>query len=248
MKKAIPLLAATVLMWSSVAFGAVATNSVAGNWNGTLEVGAVKLRLVFKISKAAGGALTAKMDSLDQGARDIPVNAVTAKDKTLRLEVKAVDGVFAGTLDAAGAKATGQWAQGPTTLPLTLVKGPGKDSASEAEKLSPADSAANQQAALKAAGTWDGVLATPTASLRLRLKISKSDAGAAIGTLDSLDQGANGIPLSAITLKAGQLRFEARRIGGVYEGTMAADGATLKGRWQQGGQGLPLEFKKVTSK
>jgi hypothetical protein len=29
---------------------------------------------------------------------------------------------------------------------------------------------------------------------------------------------------------------------------MAADSATLKGRWQQGGQSLPLEFKKVTSK
>ncbi len=248
MNKVIPLLAAIVLMWSSVAFGAAATNSVAGNWNGTLEVGAVKLRVVFKIRHAAEGALTAKMDSLDQGARDISVNAVTVKDKTLRLEVKAVDGVYAGTLDAAGMKATGQWAQGPTTLPLTLVKGPGTDSAFEAEKLSPADLAANQQAALKAAGTWDGVLVTPTASLRLRLKVSKSDTGAAIGTLDSLDQGANGIPLSVITLKDGQLRFEVRGIGGVYEGNLAADGATLKGRWQQGGQSLPLEFKQAISK
>lgn len=248
MNKVIPLLAVTVLLSSAVAFGAVASNGVAGNWNGTLEVGAVKLRVVFKISQAAGGALTAKMDSLDQAARDIPVNVVTMKDRTLRLEVKAVDGVYAGTLDAAGTKATGQWTQGPTTLPLTLVKGPGTDSTAEAGKLSPADLVANQQAALKAAGTWDGVLVTPTASLRLRLKVSKSDTGAAIGTLDSLDQGANGIPLSAITLKNGQLRFEARGIGGVYEGTMAPDAATLKGRWQQGGQSLPLEFKPATSK
>jgi hypothetical protein len=248
MNKVIPFLVVTGLMWASVALGAVATNSVAGNWSGTLEVGAVKLRVAFKIRKGVDGALTAKMDSLDQGARDIPVNAVTVKDKTLRLEVKAVDGVYAGTLDAAGKQATGQWTQGPTTLPLTLVKGPGMDSASEAEKLSPADSAANQQAAVKAAGTWDGMLVTPAASLRLRLKVSKSDTGAAIGTLDSLDQGANGIPLSGITLKNGQLRFETRGIGGVYEGAMAADAATLKGRWQQGGQSLPLEFKKATSK
>ncbi len=248
MNKVIPFLVVTVLMWASAAFGAVATNSVAGNWSGTLEVGAVKLRVAFKIRKGVDGVLTAKMDSLDQGARDIPVNAVTVKDTHLRLEVKAVEGVYAGALDAAGTKATGQWTQGPTTLPLTLVKGPGTDSAFEAEKLSPADLAANQQAALKAAGTWDGVLVTPTASLRLRLKISKSDAGAAIGTLDSLDQGANGIPLSAITLKAGQLHFEARGIGGVYEGNLAADSATLKGRWQQGGQSLPLEFKKATRK
>ncbi len=247
MKTMFPLQAATVLMWSSVAFGAAATSRMVGNWNGTLEVGAVKLRVVFKISQAAGGALTAKMDSLDQGARDIPVNAVTVKDRALRLEVKAVDGVYAGTLDAAGTKATGQWIQGPTTLPLTLVKGPGTDSVTEAERPSPADLAANQQAALKAAGTWDGVLVTPAANLRLRLKVSKSDTGVAIGTLDSLDQGANGIPLSAIKLMEGQLSFEARGIGGVFEGNLALDGATLKGRWQQGGQSLPLEFKKVTS-
>jgi hypothetical protein len=80
------------------------------------------------------------------------------------------------------------------------------------------------------------------------MNITKSPAGAAAGTLDSLDQGANGIPLSAITLKDGKVRFEARGIGGIYEGTLAADGATLNGQWQQGGQTLPLDLKKATSK
>lgn len=248
MKKIISLLAATVLIWSAVVFSAAATNDVAGNWNGTLEVGSIKLRVVFKISKGTDGLLKAKMDSIDQGARDIPVDAVTVKDKTLRMEVKSVNGVYEGTLDAAGTKATGQWTQGPQSLPLTLEKGRGTDSAFEAEKLSPADQAANQQAALKVAATWNGTLATGTASLRLRLNISKSSTGAATGTLDSLDQGANGIPLSAITLKDGKVRFEARGIGGVYEGTLAPDGATLNGQWQQGGQTMPLDFKKATTK
>jgi hypothetical protein len=131
---------------------------------------------------------------------------------------------------------------------LTLQKARGNDSAFEAEKLSPADLAANKQAALKVAGTWNGTLATGVASLRLRLNISRSATGAATGTMDSLDQGANGIPLSAITLKDGNLRFAAKGIGGVYEGTLAADGATLKGQWQQGGQSLPLEFAKAAVK
>jgi hypothetical protein len=248
MKKIISLLAATVLMWSAVAFGAATTNDLTGNWNGTLEVGSIKLRVVFKITSAGGGGLTAKMDSIDQGARDIPVDAVTVKDKTLRMEVKSVNGVYEGTLDGAGMKATGQWTQGPQSLPLTLEKRRGTDSAFEAEKLSSADQAANKQAALKVAGTWDGALATGAATLRLRLKISKSSTGAATGTMDSLDQGAMGIPLSAITLKDGTVRFEARGIGGVYEGKLASDDSTLKGQWQQGGQTLSLDFKKATTK
>lgn len=248
MKKIISLLAATVLIWSDVAFGAAATNDVTGNWNGTLDAGPIKLRVVFKISKGTDGVLTAKMDSIDQGARDIPVEVFTLKDKTLRMEVKSVNGVYEGTLDGAGTKATGKWTQGPQSLPLTLEKGRGTDSTFEAEKLSPADQAANKQAALKVAGTWDGALATGAASLRLRLNISKSSTGAATGTLDSLDQGANGISLSAITLKDGKVRFEARGIGGIYEGKLAPDGSTLNGQWQQGGQTLPLDFKKSTTK
>lgn len=248
MKKIISLLAVTLWLGFAVASRAAATNDVTGHWNGTLEVGAVKLRVVFKISKGAGGVLTAKMDSIDQGARDIPVDAVTVKDKTLRMEVKSVSGVYEGTLDAAGTKATGQWTQGPQTLPLVLEKRRGTNSTFEAEKLSPADQAANKQAAVKVAGTWDGALATGAASLRLRVNIAKSATGAATGTMDSLDQGAKGIPLSAITLREGKVRFEARGIGGVYEGTLASDGTTLTGQWQQGGQSLPLELKQAATK
>lgn len=237
-----------MLLCSAIVSGAATTNDVSGNWSGTLEVGAMKLRVIFKIKMAADSVLTAKMDSIDQGARDIPVDVVTLKDKTLRMEVKSVSGVYEGTLDATGNKATGQWKQGPQVLPLVLEKKQGTDSALEVEKLSPTDLAANKQAALKVAGTWSGALTTGMANLRLRLNISKSSTGNATGTLDSLDQGANGIPLSAITLKDGKVRFEALGIGGVFEGKLATDGYTLAGQWQQGGQTLPLEFKKPATK
>ncbi len=55
MKKPISLLAAVLLMSSAVAFSAAGTNDVTGNWNGTLDVGSVMLRVVFKFSKTAGG-------------------------------------------------------------------------------------------------------------------------------------------------------------------------------------------------
>lgn len=237
------LLAMTLLLSVDIAFAASTTNDVIGNWHGTLDTGVAKLRLVFKISGAANGELSAKLDSPDQGARDIPVDTVSLSNKTLRMELKSVKGLYVGTLDAGGTKATGLWSQGGGVLALSLEKGQGVNAAAETEKLSPEELAANKLAAQKLAGTWNGTLRVGGASLRLRLNISKNAAGGANGTMDSLDQGANGVPLSAITLKEAKVHFEARGIGAVYEGKLDANGSGLSGEWQQGGQGMPLEFK-----
>ncbi len=191
------------------------------------------------------GVLTAKLDSLDQGANDIPVQTVVAKDNTVRMEVKSVQGVYEGTFDEAGKKITGTWQQGPQTLPLTLERSQGASAAAEPEKLSPADLAASKQAAQKLAGVWNGTLAAGAASFRLKVKITKTAAGTATGTIQSLDQGAKDIPLSAITCKEGAVHFEARGIGAYYDGTLSPAGVMLTGQWHQSGQGLPLEFKKA---
>src|SRR5208283_4706644 len=123
MKRSTALLSA-LLLSSAIAFGAPATNDLAGNWQGALEVGQAKLRLLFKISRTPGGVLTGKLNSLDQGAKDIPVETITVKDNTVRLEVKIVQGVYEGSLDEAGKRMTGTWRQGPQSLPLTLERGP----------------------------------------------------------------------------------------------------------------------------
>jgi hypothetical protein len=75
-----PALLAALLLSSAIAFGGPSTNDLAGNWKGALEVGQAKLRLLFKISRTPAGVLTAKLDSLDQGARDIPVETIVTKE------------------------------------------------------------------------------------------------------------------------------------------------------------------------
>jgi hypothetical protein len=245
MKNVLSLLTAALLLSSAIARGDEFAKNVLGSWQGALEAGPVKLRVVFNITQAAGGGLTATMDSPDQGARGIPVDSVTVTGTSLNIEVKAINGAYKGILDAAGNTAAGQWTQGPQSLPLKLVKGSGADTASSVEFLSPADLAASREAAQMVAGTWNGALATGGGSLRLRVNITKTAAGIATGTMDSLDQGANGIPISAITLKEGKVRFEVRGIGGVYEGTLATHGSTLSGQWQQGGHSLPLDLQKA---
>ena len=246
MKRTTSLLSA-LLLSSTVAFGAPATNDLAGNWKGALDVGQSKLRLLFKVTRTPEGVLTAKMDSLDQGARDIPVETIVTKDNTVRMEVKSVQGAFEGSFDEAEKKITGTWKQGPNSLPLTLERTPATVMAAEPEKLSPADLAASKLAAQKLTGVWNGTLAAGTTNLRLKVTITKTSSGAATGTFESVDQGAKDIPLSAITCKEGAIHFEARGIRAFYDGTLSPAGVVLTGQWHQSGQSMPLEFKKAAS-
>jgi len=126
-----PALFVALLLSSAVVFSAPSTNRITGNWLGTLDAGSARLRVLFKISQTSGGALTAKLDSLDQGANDLPVDSVTLNGDAVRLEVKMVQGVYEGTLNQAGTKMTGRWQQGASTLPLTLERSQAGDAAAK---------------------------------------------------------------------------------------------------------------------
>ena len=78
--------------------------NIEGNWEGTLDVGAAKLRLVLKVTKAADGSLTAKADSPDQGATDLPVDVVTFKDGALHFEMKRLMASYDGTASKEGSQ------------------------------------------------------------------------------------------------------------------------------------------------
>lgn len=95
---------------------------IEGFWQGTLHAGAVPLRLVFKIRKTPEGSLTGTLDSIDQGAKDIPLSDIRLKDGTVRVQVNAVFGVYEAKLARDGAQMTGQWKQGGASLPLTLKR------------------------------------------------------------------------------------------------------------------------------
>jgi len=96
------------------------------------------------------------------------------------------------------------------------------------------------------AGDWQGALDTGMGQLRLVLHITKTSDGSFTATLDSVDQGANGIPVKSATLRASKLNLDVEAVHGTYEGTVAADGKSISGTWSQG-KPLPLEFKKATA-
>ena len=62
------------------------------------------------------------MDSPDQGAAGLPVDAVTFTRDSLRLELR-LGASFAGQMSADGRQIAGTWRQGGHELPLTLARG-----------------------------------------------------------------------------------------------------------------------------
>lgn len=96
---------------------------IAGIWEGVLDAGAVKLRIGVNIGQDAAGALTATMDSIDQGAMGIPIDTVSFKDGALDFAITAIGGSYHGTLAADGKAISGQWTQGVAmTLDLARVE------------------------------------------------------------------------------------------------------------------------------
>ena len=54
-----------------------------GSWQGTLEAGGQKLRLVVTVTKSDAGSYAGKLDSLDQGAT-IPIDTITVNGDAVR--------------------------------------------------------------------------------------------------------------------------------------------------------------------
>ncbi len=207
------------------------SNDVTGTWNGTLEVTPqVSLRIVLKISKGENGGLSATFASPDQGPGELPVDGIQLDGDTLTFAVNRIGGDFKGTRDGAGKEIKGTWSQRGNSFPLTLKPGEGTPSIDVPEAL---------------LGLWQGKLELPGGiSLRLVLRVEAKD-GKRTAVLDSPDQGVNGIPVNAITLKENVLTFENRGIGGSYEGTLDAGKEEIKGTWSQGPLKMPLNLKKT---
>src|SRR6202012_3402297 len=94
-----------------------------GTWQGRLKVPQApqgELRVVFKISTTAADALKAEMVSIDQGAQAFPASSVTLRDHAVKIAIPGLGAGFEGRMSADGKTILGTWAQGQTTIALTL--------------------------------------------------------------------------------------------------------------------------------
>ncbi len=84
-----------------------------------LEAGASHLRVVVHIQRAAGGELTGTLDSIDQGARALPLDAITLIEDVLSFQLTQLGARYAGNFYG-NDTIRGVWSQGQNSLPLIL--------------------------------------------------------------------------------------------------------------------------------
>jgi hypothetical protein len=96
--------------------------TVEGDWQGTLNTGAVELRLVFHVMKDEKEALKATLDSIDQNALGIPVTSISVSDSILRFEIQTINGSYEGKINADRTTISGTWSQGGASFPLEFTQ------------------------------------------------------------------------------------------------------------------------------
>jgi uncharacterized protein len=206
--------------------------SITGDWMGTLNAGSAELRLVMHVAQDHSGAFKATLDSIDQGANDIPIDSMSLKDLKLSFTVGAVHGRYEGNVATDGTSIQGTWTQGqPLPLEFRRVAAPLKTGHQPA-KPSEID------------GAWLGTLDVSVMKLRLIFHITNTADGLT-ATMDSPDQGAKGLPVTTVTRNGPSVVLQMKQLGGQYEGKLNQDLTVMDGTWTQAGNPYPLSLKRV---
>jgi hypothetical protein len=204
----------------------------AGHWEGSITVPSMELKVLVDLALDAGGQWIGDIDIPQQGTKDLRLKGISVAGRAVTFELTAGLGqpTFKGRLSEDGKTISGDFVQAGNSFPFSLAR------TGEARVYAPAKNAELPAAFV---GKWEGTLETPGGRLRLVFNLT-SKAGSADGTIDSLDQGAMGIPMDEISVTNGTIRISAHVINGSYTAKLSEDGKTLTGAWSQRGGSLPL--------
>lgn len=211
--------------------------NIAGAWFGTLDAGHLKLRLVLHV-KPDGNSYKATIDTIDQGRKDLPVSAVRMKGSDVHVELGAFGAVYDAKVNAAGTEMTGFFRQAGRNIPFTMTKT--SQPPTIPPPLLPASYAPRAGSDLQ--GYWQGVVTVGNVQTRLGFKIAEPSKGKFRAELDSIDQGATGIPVTALTFQRPDVHIEAAGVAGSFDGTL--QGNEIVGTWKQGPNTLPVTLRK----
>jgi len=202
----------------------VLAEEAAGDWLGVLKTPRAELHVGARLRKASDGSYTGDFASFDQSARNLKLSDVTASADSLAFTVPLVSSRYEARWDERRKAWVGSWTQGGTPLPLELTRG--------AFPVVPVVQGLD--------GDWDGTLEIGGQRLRLVFHVTTAAGEGTTASLDSVDQQANGIPITALSREGAQVKFDIKVIQGDFQGTLDAAGRTLTGTWTQAGNSGPL--------
>lgn len=222
-----------------------AQQQLVGLWQGTLTGPGGTMHLAWHVSPAPDGSVASAFDNVDEQVLGIQVKSLQLKGSDLTFTIDTtvqqngqdtpVAGTFKGSLSADGNEISGTWEQTAPQAETDRI---------ELKRTAENGPPAGAQAAATAktpgiAGDWQGALHAGGTDLHLILHVSAGSDGKLAATLDSVDQGAMGIPVTSITLDGAKVSMTVDAVHGTYEGMLNDDASAMKGTWSQG---MPMEL------
>lgn len=216
---------------------ALAATNPAGLWEGTLKTPNGDIGLLFNVHRD-GDKWAVELDVPAQGVSGLPLANVKVDGVTISFPMPGPgDQHYDGKLSDDGKSISGNITAGGQAIPLDLKW----KSEPKAVEKAPANSGEVQVLE----GVWEGALDVPGGTkLHLRFNFTKNADGSITATLDSLDQGANGLPINSIARTGDSVKLDVKVVGGTYEGTLSKDASTMTGTFTQAGMPLPLTLQR----
>ena len=94
-------------------------------------------------------------------------------------------------------------------------------------------------------GIWEGPLKVGPVELFLVFHFSKDKDGAWKATMDSIDQGAFGMPCDGVKVEGTKVAIDLKKLKASFSGISSANNTVLKGTFEQRGLKFPLSLNRV---
>jgi len=234
MKRYVALMAGILLLAPAAV---LAATNPAGVWEGTLKTPNGDLGFVLNLHRD-GDKWAAEMDVPIQGVSGLPLSNIKVDGAAISFPMPGQgDPHYDGKLSEDGKSISGNLIAGGQSIPLDLKW----KSEPRAVKEAPPANTGDVQVL---EGVWEGVLDANGTQLHLRFNFTKNADGSITATVDSVDQGANGLPVASIARTGDTVKMDVKTVGGSYEGTLNKDTSAMTGTWSQSGGSLPLTVQR----
>ena len=210
-----------------------------GHWEGSIHIVPDRaVDITVDLARDSTGAWIGSMTVVRTTSVNVPLASIAVDDATVQFTANLPEKAsFEGKVSADVKGLSGTVSNAEGSAPFELAR------TGDANVSVPPPSSALPKAF---EGTWEGTLDVGGKTLRIVLKLAPAADGKAAGTLVSVDQGNQEIPITTVTADDKELQLDVRPVSGAYRGTLGT-GGEIAGHWTQGGNQLPLTFKHSTA-